>query len=116
MPTVALPVKLKWRFENSARVFLNGEVNDDTSWHAELNAVYDGRGIKHYKSHKNYTQYDFLREAYVDTSVNDWDLRLGKQQVVWGTADGIKLLDMINPTDYRFMVQDPWRIRAFRCG
>jgi hypothetical protein len=38
--------------------------------------------------------------------VFDWDLRVGKQQVVWGTADGIKLLDIINPTDFRELNQN----------
>ncbi|MEJ2394690.1 MAG: RNA polymerase-associated protein rapA, partial [Candidatus Thiodiazotropha sp.] len=31
---------------------------------------------------------------------------MGKQQVVWGTADGIKLLDIINPTDFRELNQN----------
>jgi len=35
----------------------------------------------------------------------DWSIRAGKQQVVWGTADGMKLLDTINPTDYSEMAQ-----------
>jgi hypothetical protein len=47
-----------------------------------------------------------LREAYIDTTIKDWSVRAGKQQVVWGTADGIKLLDMINPTDYAEMAQN----------
>ena len=42
----------------------------------------------------------------MDTSAGDWDFRLGKQQVVWGTADGIKLLDIINPTDFRELNQN----------
>ena len=38
--------------------------------------------------------------------MDDWSIRAGKQQVVWGTADGMKLLDMINPTDYSEMAQN----------
>ncbi len=59
-----------------------------------------------YKYHRSYTQNDYLRELYVDTGAGDWDLRIGKQQVVWGTADGIKLLDIINPTDFRELNQN----------
>ena len=33
-------------------------------------------------------------------------VRAGKQQVVWGTADGMKLLDIVNPTDYREFAQN----------
>ncbi len=95
------------KVENSARLFINGEVGEDSSWHADLNFVYDGKGINNdYKGHKSYTQHDWLRELYLDTSVGDWYIRLGKQQVVWGTADGIKLLDIINPTDWREFTQN----------
>lgn len=96
-------------FENSARLFLNGDLGDNASWHADLNFIYDTEGVNEgswdYRGHKNYSQYDYLRELYLDAAVKGWDIRLGKQQVVWGTADGIKLLDIINPTDFRFLNQ-----------
>ncbi|SMN15552.1 hypothetical protein CRYPA_1599 [uncultured Candidatus Thioglobus sp.] len=59
-----------------------------------------------YDSNESYTQRDALREAYIDTEINDFSIRAGKQQVVWGTADGIKLLDAINPTDCSEMAQN----------
>jgi len=95
------------KFENSARLFLNGDLGEESSWHADLNIIYDTEGVNSdYRGYKSYTQNDWLRELYVDTRAGDWDFRLGKQQVVWGTADGIKLLDIINPTDYRELVQN----------
>lgn len=111
------------KFENSARVFLNGYFGEESSWHADLNFIYDSEGVNDdYKGHKLYTQNDYLRELYVDTYLADWSLRLGKQQVVWGTADGIKLLDIINPTDFRELNQNSmedaripiWMINAER--
>ena len=33
-------------------------------------------------------------------------MRLGKQQVVWGQADGIKVLDVVNPQSYREFILD----------
>jgi hypothetical protein len=95
------------KFENSARIFLNGDLGENATWHGDLNFIYDSEGVNDdYKGHKLYTQHDYLRELYVDTTLWDWDLRLGKQQVVWGTADGIKLLDIINPTDFRELNQN----------
>ena len=95
------------KFENSAKMFFNGDLGDSATWHGELNLIYDAKGVNSdYKGHRSYTQHDYLRELYVDTSAADWDLRLGKQQVVWGTADGIKLLDIINPTDFRELNQN----------
>ncbi|MBN2097691.1 MAG: hypothetical protein JW714_04345 [Candidatus Omnitrophica bacterium] len=43
----------------------------------------------------------WLRECYFDIYTDRLDIRAGKQQVVWGTADGVRILDMVNPLDYR---------------
>lgn len=42
-----------------------------------------------------------LREFYWQRSGDRVYWRLGKQQVVWGEADGLKVLDVINPQSYR---------------
>ena len=95
------------KFENSARIFFNGDLGEDSSWHMELRPVYDTEGARdNHRGHMLYSQNDYLRELYVDTEASGWYLRLGKQQVVWGTADGIKLLDIINPTDFRELNQN----------
>jgi len=95
-----------YKFENTAKIYLNDEMDNGMSWHGELNIVRDSKAIDGYDGHESYSQQDYLRELYLDTTVGDWDLRVGKQQVVWGTADGIKLLDMVNPTDYREINQN----------
>ena len=95
--------------ETSARIYVDGEVDeitDGATYHVELNLMTDGKGVAKHDSNDAYTQRDALREAYVDAEANDWSIRAGKQQVVWGTADGMKLLDMINPTDYSEMAQN----------
>ncbi len=95
------------KFENSARFFVNGLIGENSSWHADINMICDSKGVNtDYTCHKSYTQHDWLKELYVDTQLGDWSFRLGKQQVVWGTADGIKLLDIINPTDFRELNQN----------
>jgi len=48
-----------------------------------------------------------LREAYFDKYIGNTFLRLGKQQVVWGQADGLRVLDVINPLSFReFIIGD----------
>jgi len=42
---------------------------------------------------------DWLRDLYLDYNRGPWFLRLGKQQVAWGQADGITILDRVNPVD-----------------
>jgi len=95
-----------YKFENTAKIFLNDTLSGGGSWHAEMNLVADTEAASNSKYDDSLTPLDFVREAYVDKTFGDWDLRIGKQQVVWGTADGIKLLDMINPTNWSEFVQD----------
>ncbi len=47
-----------------------------------------------------------LRELYFDYAVGSFYWRLGKQQVVWGQADGIKVLDVVNPQSFREFILD----------
>jgi hypothetical protein len=47
-----------------------------------------------------------IRELYWQTYTDNSFWRLGKQQVVWGEADGLKLLDVINPQDFREFILD----------
>jgi len=98
-----------FKTETSARIYIDGaadELQDGATYHVELNLMRDSKGVGKYDGNESYTQRDALREAYVDTTIDDWSIRAGKQQVVWGTADGMKLLDMINPTDYSEMAQN----------
>src|SRR3989304_3136301 len=43
-----------------------------------------------------------VQELYVDIQQGSLFLRLGKQQVVWGESDGLRLADIINPLDFRW--------------
>lgn len=42
-----------------------------------------------------------LRTAYLDYSKGNLWLRLGKQQIAWGEALGLRVLDTVNPLDLR---------------
>ncbi len=42
-----------------------------------------------------------LRELWGEVKIGNFDIKLGKQQVAWGKTDGLKLLDVLNPTDFR---------------
>lgn len=41
-----------------------------------------------------------LKEAYLDVKLGRSDVRIGKQVIVWGRADGINPTDNITPSDY----------------
>ena len=43
-----------------------------------------------------------LRELYLQGSLaRQWDIKVGRQIVVWGTSDNIRVVDAINPLDLR---------------
>ena len=92
--------------ELSARIYIDGSLDNGDAYHAELQGYNNSKAVTGLDNNESYTQRDPLRELYIDTSYDDWQLRAGKQQVVWGTADGMKLLDIVNPTDYTEMAQN----------
>lgn len=48
-----------------------------------------------------------LRQMLIDGRIKNVSLTVGLQQIVWGQADGIRVLDVINPLDYReFILED----------
>jgi len=64
---------------------------------------YDGG--QHYMGHTQRT--DWLRDFYADYMNSPWFIRLGRQQVAWGQADGINILDRVNPFDLtEYWLQD----------
>lgn len=41
-------------------------------------------------------------ETYIDVGVRDWDLRLGRQHIVWGEVPGMAIADVVSAWDTRF--------------
>jgi hypothetical protein len=54
-----------------------------------------------------------LREVYMDVYFNNMDLRIGKQQIIWGKADGMFITDIVSPKDLgEFLLRDFDEIRT----
>jgi len=48
-----------------------------------------------------------LKEAYIEYVKDWWDLRIGRQLIIWGKADGLQVTDLISPKDYsEFLARD----------
>ena len=78
---------------------------------ASLNSVYNSLDESQTKIE--------LREAFFQYTNNSWDFKIGKQIVIWGVADGLRITDIISPMDYsEFLARDYDDIRipvnAFR--
>jgi len=53
-----------------------------------------------------------LREVYLDLFFDSFDIRVGKQQIIWGKADGVFITDIISPKDLtEFLLRDFDEIR-----
>ncbi len=53
-----------------------------------------------------------LREAYLDIYFDNIDLRVGRQQIIWGKAYGVFITDVVSPKDMReFLLPDFEEIR-----
>ena len=54
-----------------------------------------------------------MREIYADMYFKNFDLRIGKQQIVWGKADGVFITDIISPLNLsEFLLPDFDEIRT----
>lgn len=61
-----------------------------------------------------------FRETYLDTSLADWDFRIGRQHIIWGEMVGLFFADVVTAKDFRqFVVQNldtlripQWAIRT----
>lgn len=47
-----------------------------------------------------------LRDFYLEFVSRRGIARIGRQQIVWGRLDGIKVLDLVNPQDFREFILD----------
>ena len=45
-----------------------------------------------------------IRELYLDIFTDKMDIRVGKQFVVWGVLEGMRIVDEINPMDFRELI------------
>ncbi len=86
----------------SSRTRVRGEFKLEkgpSSLFVSLNTIYNG-------ILKDKTALD-LREAYMSYEKEGWDLRMGRQIVVWGVADGLRVTDCVSPFDYtEFLARD----------
>ncbi len=97
----ALRSSKPWNFLSS-RTRLRTELDvsrGNSSLFASMNAMYNGiiedqTGIE-------------LREAYFDFSSKHWNIRAGKQIVIWGVSDGLRITDVVSPMDMtEFLARD----------
>lgn len=83
----------EYKFKEDLAFFVSAKYWYDAAY--DWSAKYDA--AQYYMGHIQRT--DWLRDCYLDYAHGPWFFRLGKQQVSWGQADGVAILDRINPVD-----------------
>jgi len=100
--------ELRWRFDDGGRLTSVARLRQQTEdglRPSDMEQGAYGLATKPLLIGDN-TEMD-LRELYYERSAGDWYLTIGKQQVVWGKADGLKVLDVVDPQSFReFILED----------
>ena len=91
-------------------LLLDYEHKFDNGWKIKTNAkayydaIYDIKGTEKFSSQerKQLQSEVELFDAYIEGSITDsFDMKLGRQVVVWGRSDTIRVTDVLNPLDNR---------------
>jgi len=100
----------------------------DLKWKAtarlDLDPVYAGDDFYATAVRRDQRRDFFIRETYVDTSLGGLELRLGKQNIVWGEMVGLFFADVVSARDQRVFILPEfdilripqWAVRAERFG
>lgn len=101
-PKVRFDIAPSWRAEVSGRIRLDfedqlepGRARTDSYSNLSRPLVIDDLGTFE------------LRDFFIERRLKNGVFRIGKQQIVWGKLDGIKVLDVLNPQNFReFILED----------
>ncbi|RMH49902.1 MAG: hypothetical protein D6682_08325, partial [Zetaproteobacteria bacterium] len=85
-----------WQFRGRGLVWYDAAMDVEPTRAPDLTG-----GIK-----RHYRTATEIKEAYLLHEGDAFDFRLGRQQVVWGKTDGLRMLDIVNPLDLREFILD----------
>jgi hypothetical protein len=96
------------KVKNYAYLQMTGKISKnfsfDVSTRAYYDAVFDVTAYFNDRVKQNQQWDAELRTAFVDVGLGPLELRLGKQQIVWGQAVNLFFADVVNPKDLREFV------------
>jgi hypothetical protein len=95
------------RARSKLELHFDSEINEHWKSKIELKAFFDAlyflRADNKYSTEMKETNQDEFesKEAYLLGSYDRFDIKIGRQTVVWGKSDTIRITDVINPLDNR---------------
>lgn len=82
-----------------------GQFSDQVKWkiggRIDYDAAYDRSNFYPPEVRKDQRWGFALRENYLDIGAGDWDIRLGRQHVIWGEMVGLFFADVVSAKDMR---------------
>lgn len=91
-----LLLELSGKFTNAWRIFVSGKGFYDFAYEINGRNDYTDDVLEEYENEIE------LREAWVWGRLSDFlDVKVGRQIVVWGRSDNVRITDVINPLDLR---------------
>lgn len=116
--------KMLVRTELSAQGVANEHIKWKLSGRVDYDAVYDFSNFYPSDVRRDQRLNFHARENFIDLSAGKLDLRLGRQQVVWGEIVGLFIADVVSAKDMRqFLLPDfdilripQWAVRAEYSG
>ena len=91
-------LEVEYKLSNEWTLFVHPRYFYDFAYDIRDEANFDKNQFK--MGHTQRTEW--LRDCYLDFTSDKLDIRIGKQQVVWGQADGLPFLDRVMPFDLTY--------------
>jgi len=91
-----------------AQVGTQGRVHSNLKWkmsfRGEFDPVYAWSDFYPDAARRDQRLFTLIGETYIDTTVKGWDLRLGRQNIVWGEMVGLFFADVVTAKDLRHFI------------
>lgn len=91
-----------------ALVGTSGKLANGIKWKAsirgEFDPVYAWTDFYDDRVRNDQRLYALIGETYIDTTLKGWDLRLGRQNIVWGEMVGLFFADVVTAKDLRTFI------------
>jgi len=91
-----------------------GQLSDSLKWKAslrlDLDPVYANSDFYPAAVKEDQRAELLVRETYLDWSAGNWDLRLGRQNIVWGEVVGLFFADVVSARDLRDFILPEFEI------
>lgn len=96
------------KFKNVAKIRLRGEFSEKVSFqlggHLQYDPVYEFETYYPDVVEDDQKLWGYVDETYIDIDAGSWDLRVGRQHIIWGEMVGLFFADVVSALDLREFV------------